>query len=275
MPEPAVFRNCLLVLQALRESEVGEKVKNEKSLHSLVENMVASFESSSLDDKAKVRPHIFSGLSRIISTAVDATLCKVTNFPRLFVGCVGLEKVVVALYQLVHLNEDDITTARKYMTIIVAVLESLKGTQNIDSLSSSTYETIATSCFKSFQSILLIYTQFKSLQSDTAKCLKGPQLAQMIQSSIFFSKHKAKTVALQSLQCLDAIVDYACDPQEWRNYIPGSFSGLYSTCVAEYKRLRLTVDVVDSPNICPRSVGVCFLVRQRLTGTSSSTGLHF
>lgn len=66
--------------------------------------------------------------------------------------------------------------------------------------------------------------------------IRGPFLASLIQSCLYNSKHPAKSLALSALTCLSAVCEVSTCESDWRIFIPGIFSGLYSVCTSGYKR---------------------------------------
>ncbi len=82
----------------------------------------------------------------------------------------------------------------------------------------------------------------KSAAFQTSVCrLKGPYLAQIVQSALQFAKHPSKDLASSALLCLSELLG-SCGllskkrEEEWRGFLPGIFSGLCAVCFLGFKR---------------------------------------
>ncbi len=132
-------------------------------------------------------------------------------------------------------------------------------------IKSANDEQLAIGCLKTFHALLQIFfgkpvaplsadaATAESLQSKEVIAmeeskqlllakLRGPLLAQISQSLLYFSTHKSKTIANHSLLCLYKMLtelNSEAHVSDWRNFFPGIFSGLYSLCSSGYKRYAI------------------------------------
>ena len=153
-----------------------------------------------------------------------------------------------ASLSVAQLRLSDKTLAKSISDVFVQILMVLDLLQTRSGPEKADDEEVITRCYKSFYALLGIFSSsLLPKEHETPSVLKGPFLAQLVQSMLHFSAHRAKAVSVNSLSCLYRLlsVELLSDPGIWRPYFPGIFSGLYGISTSDYKRyIQCLVDGV-------------------------------
>lgn len=247
MSNPPVMRMCYFVLEAFRLYAASENYNREaeKDVCNRINDMLLSYQIASTDDILQANPHVLKVLTQVLSRSVSVVECKIKNI-RLVTHSLYALHTVMALTKHNEDHRHRFADVRKMdvwniMILVMGVLEALKAVHKSDT---SDLEAAGCASFASYRRLVLIFLmnesvafEAKSFESNADSTeLKGPYLAQIIQSCLYFSKHPSKLLALESLGCLSVILDAIEDSDEWRTYFPGIFSGLHIICMAGYKR---------------------------------------
>lgn len=181
-----------------------------------------------------IKPSAFSTLSEHALSNLSASL------------------VLISQSDTLLLNEIDVDVLWKLLIILTGILESCKSLN--DSPLTVEKEEIAGTCLATYNSILDIWrvkliasAQLSALSTSSSgkthpllmnrmRSLRGPYLAQLVQSCLLLSRQKSKTLAGKALQCLQTAIETIPHSREWKIFLPGIFSGLYSVCMSGYKR---------------------------------------
>lgn len=86
------------------------------------------------------------------------------------------------------------------------------------------------------QQSTILLEKYKNEYLFTLSKLQGPYIANIVQNCLCNAKQPSKAVATASLSCLISICELAPVDSDWRVFIPGIFSSLYSVCNSGYKR---------------------------------------
>ena len=146
----------------------------------------------------------------------------------------------------------------KILVVIIGMIDQLRKHQSHDiNTTNSDEELLFELCFDCFTNIILQWKKCKQLNlsnddnntydssssqdynqpnATTLEKLKGPYLAQIVQSCLEYSKHASKPISESALQCLLVVLETVKQTQHWRTFLPGIFSSLYNICTSGYKR---------------------------------------
>ena len=239
------MRSCFLVLTALKSYLASGERQAEFAVCQRLCDMIESYKRTSMDDILPTYPHVLRVLTQVLSRSVSAADCKILN-----IGFVTQSlRVMDSILTLIMSSKDRLQSilgnykkeSLSFMILVTGVLEALKVSNKYEP---SDIETVGCASFACFGSMITFYVSSEMTATDakiiahhgeTAE-LKGPHLAQIIQSCLHFSKHPSKQLAIESLKCLTAIINSVENSTEWRKYFPGVFSGLHIVCMAGYKR---------------------------------------
>lgn len=208
--------------------------------------------TSNWDERCQIAPFILSSLLRLLNRAVSAEECKIYN-TRLAITCTEcLYRLIdftvknlndngkASAFATLLINDDKICSLiSNIMLLVIAIMEALK-VENFQS--SSDYEILALQSFCFYKLVLkcwIYHSNFiqKLDKHSFPQVVTGPCLAQLIQSSLFFSRHSNKSLAEEALNALLASMKYTKSIEEdWRSYFPGTFSGLHTLCLVGQKR---------------------------------------
>lgn len=253
MTQPEVFKACLDLFKQ-ESTLLGEKGRNSNwkdsdlvAMGLMFDNLIRVFGNTAFDDQLKVLPHITTITHRSIQRCINSDL-KIINIKAL-VSCVACFSSVLSLL-LVDTNTKyneavSVVTSQevlpKILLLDVALFEILKTIIQTNTLIADE-EHLSLLCLSLLYSLLSAYSNvlpINGIDNDLVNLLNGNLLAQVIQSILVFSQFKNKTVSQKSLQCLQqllCLLEPDKHQNEWRNYFPGIFSGLYGLCCSGFKR---------------------------------------
>lgn len=247
----------------------------------LIQEIYSSFDVASFPDQLKVSLHIFTALNRFINRCFSPVTLKVLHL-KLLLPCSNLQEKILSVLWLKVANQSKVysmlcnqNVAMPMVLQVVTLFEVIK--ENLAAQSNESFlaneEHLSLTYLKIFLNLLEIcFYEPKDLNSDNESGnmkqnflskVKGPVLAQTIQSLLHFAKSKSKTVASTSLQCLLTLLTEisVCTKltrmefgpgvststekmtelmkslvADFRNFFPGIFSSLYALCSSGYKR---------------------------------------
>ena len=140
----------------------------------------------------------------------------------------------------------------KILVVIIGIIDQLRKHQSHDvNTTNSDEELLFELCFNCFTEIVVLYKYNKvnhggilpqdyNRTNKTLEKLKGPYLAQIVQSCLEYGKHISKPISEAALQCLLAVLERVDQPKDWRTFLPGIFSSLYNICTSGYKKYVAT-----------------------------------
>ena len=242
-----MFRVCLSILQ--NEMEIAKVVGDQKErlvsassaiTSDNIDKLAVEYGVANITDQAKVFPYVVSTLHRILNRCMDlGAVQTMTVFTKIGLCCKCLvcwrdvlqqvEKSSLAVIQT-NITKDLVENTNKLLVLMIISLDSIKINEN---KLSADDELIALACLQSLQIMAKLF--FYKGNEAVPAAFNGHFLAQIIQSCLFYSKQKSKTLAIAAIRCLQELVALHHDKTVWKMYYPGMFGGLYSVCIADYK----------------------------------------
>ena len=237
-----MFRVCLSILQ--NEMEIakngGEQKESSTLTASNIDKLAVEYGSANTTDQAKVYPYIVSTLHRVLSRCMDlGAMQSTTVFTKMGLCCKCLvclrdvlllvEKSVIAVI-CKNISKELVDNTNKLLVLIIISLDSIKMNE---SKFTADEELIVSACLQSLHIMVKIF--FHTENRTLPAAFNGHFLAQIIQSCLFYSKQKSKTLSVSAIRCLHELVLLHHDQTVWKMYYPGMFGGLYGVCIADYK----------------------------------------
>ncbi len=242
-----MFRVCLSILQ--NEMEIAKLSGEQKERFvaasseltaSNIDKLAVEYGTANTIDQVKVYPYIVSTLHRVLSRCMDlGAIQSTTVFTKLGLCCkclVCLRDVLLLVEKSAitvickNISKELVDNTNKLLVLMIISLDSIKINEN---KLTADDELIALACLQSLQIMVKIFFQKDNRAFPAA--FSGHFLAQIIQSCLFYSKQKSKTLSIAAIRCLHELVLLHHDQTVWKMYYPGMFGGLYGVCIADYK----------------------------------------
>jgi hypothetical protein len=232
MNEPRVFILTFKLFEC-------EKVSTENGTRMLLESMedlYLEIKSCDVVLLAPISTVLLPCMTRIISGSLSFSTCQIIHFKKVKSALKLLNILLHSISGLTSTSRNAIYTKsgkdiNNLFLLVTTTLESLKGSIDQNRVED---EELCVSCFEYYNSTIQLWHDELSLSLPNA--LSGPFLAQIIQCTLFFGKHRSKEVSQLSIACLRNLVSVVGDGGLWRTFFPGIFSGLYAVCKGGYKR---------------------------------------
>ena len=236
MSEPYLFKLCLLLMEA----DYQKLPTDQDSILQLCNAVKAiDTEMSSINEYAvfaKIFSILIVTLTKIASDALSKDTLKIINIiiPSSSISCQChlFEQLQLDIPEILDIESLlSANNLEKLLFILLMYLESLKS----ETINKTEHEIIILSTFKIFNNITKNFIHKYNLPQ-LMRVFKGPCLAQLIQSSLYYSKHISKDISYQSITCIQNLLVLIPDPSIWRIYYPGTYSGLHKLCTSGNKR---------------------------------------